>query len=586
MNRKALIIASYRYQDAGLQKLVAPAQDAKALARVLKDPAIGGFEVQSLLNEPLQKVNPAIEIFFAESKRDDLLLLYFSGHGIKDRNGLLYFATSDTRFKTLRTTAIPANLVNEMMRESRSRQQVLLLDCCYSGAFARGMVAKADKSIGTKECFEGRGRVILTASDAMQYSFEGNDIQGEGKQSIFTRFLVQGLETGEADLNSDGVVSLDELYAYTHDRVSDGMPQTPQKWAFDVEGDIIIAHNPKPPEPPAPETSLPQWMLMALESGDYSAQLAVIGELAKLSQGPGNSILAAEAQAKLEQLSQESENPAVRGAAAGALEAPAAGVQKPQQAKVLRFEAPIHLELVYIPAGPFLMGSDPKKDQHAQADEQPQHRAYVEEYHIGRHPVTNAQYATFVKATNHRAPEHWKNGDIPPGKKDHPVVYVSWSDAMAFCKWLSQMTGQSFRLPTEAEWEKAARGSDGRLYPWGDGQPTADLCNFKATGDDTTPVGQYSPQGDSPYGCTDMAGNVWEWTQSLWGSNRDTPDFAYPYNPDDGRENAEASPNELRVWRGGAFLSPWELVRCASRNKFTPNLRDRYLGFRVVLEPR
>jgi len=243
--RVALIIASYQYEDADLRQLVAPAQDAEALARVLADPTIGDFEVQTLLNEPSYKVNRTIEAFFADRKRDDLLLLYFSGHGIKDEEGRLYFATTDTQRKLLRATAIPATLVNDVMRYSRSRRQVLLLDCCYGGAFARGMVAKAGEDIGTRERFEGRGRVVLTASDAMQYAFEGDELTGEGVRSVFTHALVHGLKTGEADLNEDGRISLDELHDYVYDRVTDETPQQrPGKWAFDVQGEIIIARSP------------------------------------------------------------------------------------------------------------------------------------------------------------------------------------------------------------------------------------------------------------------------------------------------------------------------------------------------------
>ncbi len=244
-DRFALIVASYEYEDASLRKLVAPAQDAEALARVLSDLAIGGFEVTTLLNESSYQVNQEIESLFIDRKRDDLLLLYFSGHGIKDEEGRLYFATTNTRRKMLRSTAIPATLVNDVMRSSRSRQQVLVLDCCYSGAFAEGMVAKADREIGTKQRFKGRGRVVLTASDALQYSFEGEEVAGEGVQSVFTRTLIYGLNTGDADLDRDGLVSIDELYGYIFDRISDVTPQQrPGKWAFGIQGDIIIARNP------------------------------------------------------------------------------------------------------------------------------------------------------------------------------------------------------------------------------------------------------------------------------------------------------------------------------------------------------
>jgi formylglycine-generating enzyme required for sulfatase activity len=233
------------------------------------------------------------------------------------------------------------------------------------------------------------------------------------------------------------------------------------------------------------------------------------------------------------------------------------------------------LELVRVPAGEFLMGSDPAKDKSALDNEQPQHRVYLSEFYIGKYPVTNAQYAAFVKATKHEVPKHWKNGRIPSDKENHPVVYVSWRDAVAFCGWLAQQTGQGFRLPTEAEWEKAARGTDGRIYPWGDGPPTAELCNFNNNVGDTTPVGQYSPQGDSPCGCADMAGNVWEWTQSLFRG--------YPYDPADGREDLRAGGS--RVVRGGSFSYNRGYVRCACGFRLEPVVLDRNRGFRPVVVP-
>ncbi len=137
-------------------------------------------------------------------------------------------------------------------------------------------------------------------------------------------------------------------------------------------------------------------------------------------------------------------------------------------------------------------------------------------------PITNAQYLLFVQATGHRAPSHWEDGRPPRGLESHPVVNVSWHDAMAYCRWLSEVTGKSITLPSEAQWEKAARGDrDTREYPWGDDWDP-NRCNNSELGiGDTTPVGIF-PEGASPYGCLDMVGNTWEWTRSLWGR------FGYP----------------------------------------------------------
>jgi hypothetical protein len=252
--RFALIIATSDYQDTGLQQLVAPPQDAEALARILSDAAVGDFQVDILLNEPSFTTNPKIEAFFNDRKRDDLLLLYFSGHGLKDEEGRLYFATPDTQRKSLRTTTIPSTLVHDVMRYSPSKRQVLILDCCFSGAFPRGITYKAGEMIGssidTRERFEGSGRLILTASDSLQYAFQGDEIKGESVHSVFTGAIVQGLESGEADLDQDGEISIDELYQYVHDRVTRDRPQqNPRMWAFDVERRMIIAHSPIPPKP-------------------------------------------------------------------------------------------------------------------------------------------------------------------------------------------------------------------------------------------------------------------------------------------------------------------------------------------------
>jgi formylglycine-generating enzyme required for sulfatase activity len=238
--------------------------------------------------------------------------------------------------------------------------------------------------------------------------------------------------------------------------------------------------------------------------------------------------------------------------------------------------------MVTVPAGRFWMGTDRQRLERAGVgwegwfeDELPYHQVYLPQYGIGRYPVTNAQYEAFVRDTGYEAPLHWDGDVAPQGKRDHPVVYVSWHDAMAYCQWLSERTGLAYRLPSEAEWEKAARGTDGRLWPWGDARPTARLCNFKGNVGDTTPVGRYSPAGDSPYGCADMAGNVCEWTRSI--------DRPYPYRSNDEREAAGG--DEPRVQRGGAFYSTVRYCRCAYRVGSNPLDRDRYFGFRAVLSP-
>ncbi|MBN1890078.1 MAG: SUMF1/EgtB/PvdO family nonheme iron enzyme [Thermoflexales bacterium] len=176
---------------------------------------------------------------------------------------------------------------------------------------------------------------------------------------------------------------------------------------------------------------------------------------------------------------------------------------------------PFEPELVLIPAGEFLMGSDPAKDKQAYDDEKPQHKRHLPDYYMAKTPVTNGQYLAFVEKTGQRALGYWKGGKLPKGKENHPVVNVTWHDAVAYCRWLAEVTGKPYGLPSEAEWEKATRGTDGRIYPWGNDWD-AKKCNTSEGGKKgTTPVVAY-PGGASPYGCLDMSGNVWEWCRTKW----------------------------------------------------------------------
>jgi uncharacterized caspase-like protein len=283
--RLALVIANSQFRDQALRQLHAPGRDAAALTRVLADPAVGGFEVRELIDRPSHEVRREIEVFFANRRRDDLLLLYYSGHGLKSDDGRLYLATIDTERGLPLATTVPAGFVNENMTASASRRQVLILDCCHSGAFASGMVAKGGGSADVREQFEGQGRVVLTASNAVQFAFEGDQVTGEGGRSVFTRHLVRGLETGEADLDGDGHVALAELYDYVYARVVDETPkQLPGMWAFKMEGSLVVARSPRGPRPPGTEEArlAEQYRLgmEALTAGRWEEAADRLGKLA------------------------------------------------------------------------------------------------------------------------------------------------------------------------------------------------------------------------------------------------------------------------------------------------------------------
>ena len=308
MSRKlALIIGNSEYDDTGLARLKSPGLDAHDLAGALGAPEIGAFDdVITLINEAESNVRRAIARFFVNKKPDDLLLLYFSGHGVRDDQGQLYLAVKDTDRALLSATAMPAAFITHQMDASRSRRQVLILDCCNSGAFDRATKSGgAGSSMGTATAFEGvgYGRVVLTASDSTQYAWEGDQVIGEADNSVFTRYLVQGLETGEADFDNDGQISLDEWYDYVYAHVVNDTPrQTPGKWSYKQQGDLIVAKNPKPRAPKSVE--LPPELRQAVESPFMGVREGAVRDLGSLLMG-SNPGLALAARAALQKLAED-----------------------------------------------------------------------------------------------------------------------------------------------------------------------------------------------------------------------------------------------------------------------------------------
>ncbi|PNG19857.1 caspase family protein [Streptomyces cahuitamycinicus] len=288
--RHALIIANDRYTDQGLKKLKAPARDAAALEKVLHDPQIGAFEVEVVHNASADLMRRRIQGFFKDRRRADTLLLHFSCHGLKSESGELYFAASDTEPPLLAATAVPSQFVRSCMSVTRAGRTVLFLDCCYGGAFSRGSSSvRASGDVNVLESFakdepvSGRGWAVITASDSMEYAFEGDELADDSsgpRPSVFTHAVVEGLETGEADLDADGKVSLDDLYEYVYRQVQEQNPhQTPKK-AAELHGELHLAHSRRGrikiaaiPSPPSLQT--------ALNSDDILTRQGAVLELQK-----------------------------------------------------------------------------------------------------------------------------------------------------------------------------------------------------------------------------------------------------------------------------------------------------------------
>ena len=255
------------------------------------------------------------------------------------------------------------------------------------------------------------------------------------------------------------------------------------------------------------------------------------------------------------------------------------------------------LGFVEIPAGPFIMGSRKEGDPDARDEEMPQHTLTLPGYYMARYPVTVAQWQVFVEDSGY-TPE---DADSLQGVPNHPVVWVSWYEALQYCEWLTERLrvweqtpeplkrllrakGWQVMLPSEAEWEKAARGQDGRIYPWGN-TFDSNRANVDETGIGTTSAVGCFPDGASPYGILDLSGNVWEWTRSLWGRDFDKPEYRYPYQPNDGREDLNASNDVRRVLRGGGFFSQSEGRPLCLPRQACPCRRRRQQGVSCCRAP-
>ncbi|MFE6836430.1 caspase family protein [Streptomyces sp. NPDC057705] len=293
--RTALVVVTSTYGDGKLTALRAPPQDAVALAEVLGDPDVGGFDVQTLSDPSCQELREDVEEFFADRTSEHTLLLHFSCHGVKDAAGTLFLATMDTRCDRLASTAVPAEYVSSLMLASRARRAVVILDCCYAGAFERGLLTRADTDAHVGESFQGlnqindtsqRGRAVLAACSAVQSAGEGPHPEDTEtvQPSFFTRSVVKGLRSGDADLDGNGEIGVSELHQYVCDELRELTPhQTPGIWVFGAHGrDLPIARAPARRAGPTP---LPEDLATLVRSPSPADRLWAIEDLESALQG-------------------------------------------------------------------------------------------------------------------------------------------------------------------------------------------------------------------------------------------------------------------------------------------------------------
>ena len=712
MAKVALLIGVSEYQK-GLKALPAAVNDVEAMRRVLVNPEMGGFadsDITVLKNSQTQEIRNAIYKLFANRQKDDLLLFYFSGHGIKDDRGQLYFSSCETYKEygeLVAPSAIAATYLHERINRSRSQRQVIILDCCFSGAIAQGMTVKDDGNVDLQAKLGGKGRAILTSSTSTQYSFE----QENSELSIYTKYFVEGIETGAADKDGDGRISVDELHGYARSKVQEAAPaMTPKFYPVEEGHKILLAKSPQN-DPKLKYRKEVENILLEDEGEIFYINRIYLDELGKklrLSVNETNRIesevlepyhlrleklqrykqalskvkypiseinrsrlkrlqeilnLINEDVATIEKeiiptkqaeyehqqheaqrLQQEKEAEKQRQEAKR-LQQKREAEQQRQEAEKLRqqqarekskspsiiqtqqfeFETAtivnvkpgflgigrsceinrsrktakyfteelgngVVLEMVEIPGGIFTMGAP--ETEKSSNDERPQHQVNVQNFFIGKYPVTQAQWKAVAAQpkVNHdlkSEPSHFK-GD------NRPVEQVSWYDAVEFCDRLSrfvegrlsQDTNRQYRLPSEAEWEYACRA--GSTTPFNFGETiTSELANYDASRtfadeskgeyrQQTTPVGEFPPNA---FGLYDMHGNVWEWCTDSWHIN-------YEGAPTDGSAWVKEERNEndyhSQMLRGGSWYNlP---VGCRSANRNYDNARNdyAYVGLRVV----
>lgn len=635
----ALLIGVGQYaEDSGLPSLQCPTNGIDAVEWLLWDVNIGGFdEVIALPNPDVGTARSRIGEVFGRLAKDDLALFYFTGHGIKDMGGKFYLTTASTKcFADGRLnpgTALEADFIKGVIGGSYAQRKVIILDCCFGAAIADGFLTMDDGGMDVNAQFGGEGWVVLTAATSRNYALEQ---EGE-PLSVYTRYLVEGLKTGAAAPEGQDYISVGNLHDYVRAKVKTAAPtMEPAIFNGHQGSDIVLAKatigDPERRYRQEVEAKIRQGCFrqgqfrpsaranlevlrnqlgltaeraQALEQevlqpyrekqqhiGQYAAALQA--EIAYAFPLDAEAIRELRTLQKRLNLSNDDLRPAIADALHNALHhtAPAPLVNSLlSDVPVCWFEVVtvndegnvvnktiktaeyfredlgdgITLDLVRVPAGQFLMGS-PDSEESRSDDEGPQHRVTVPEFWLGKYPITQAQYQAIMGQNPSRFTENGAN---------RPVEQVSWYDAVAFCEKLSQQTGRTYRLPSEAEWEYACRA--GTTTPFHVGRViNSDLANCEDNyfREQTTAIGQFSPNS---FGLYDMHGNVLEWCTDHWHNN-------YEGAPTDGSAwlSFDESENE-HLLRGGAWLQGSEDCRSASRGRYEPeHILDDGIGFRVA----
>ena len=595
----ALLIGESDYSN-GWPNLNSIPQELEKVETVLK---AQGFKVEKSLNLNASELKARFERFVNDYgyKPNNRLLFFYSGHGYTD-SGQGFLVPTDapnpeTNLEDFLKKSLVMTDITALARKMRAKHVLFLFDSCFSGSvFKAKERPKVPRQISK-----------LANEPVRQFITAGSENQTVPANSTFTPAFVDALEYGLGDLTEDGYITGQELGLYLQNEVPKYTSQTPQYGKISdynlSRGDFVFIVGANA----VPQHQNSQQVAQVSNNISTAEQLAEIERLkrekaeaeAKAREAEAK---AREAEAKARKAKAERERLA-RIAAEQKLKQTTAVAQvpvvslptvlpkpEPQSGKVFRdtlrdgSQGP---EMVWIPAGSFRMGDI---QGGGYSDEKPVHRVSIDRFAMGKYEVTVGEYLRFVKATGKHAPEWMEKGssyNIKTGSnnyykelgsaltnKNHPIVGVSWLDAVAYAKWLSQQTGKKYRLPTEAEWEYAARAGTETKYWWGNniGSNKANCWNSdcKDSFKYTAPVGSFSA---NPFGLYDTVGNVWEWTCS---------EYKGKYQ---GSEQTCKNSASIFVLRGGSWNIYARRTRTASRNLDVPTVRDRFYGFRLIRTP-
>ena len=522
--------------------------DAKAMAGLLERK---GFTVTLMVNGQAGKTQILSELAEKLAKQvgpNDRVLVFLAGHAetktLKGGRQVSHFFPVAGDYGAVTESALNLSTIRELIDAVPAKQVLLLLDGCHSGmSGVPSQSASPAVEAQLRRTMVERSREILTACSPSQQALEASDTG----MSLFASVLIEGLEKGTADLNDDGLIPTSELFTYVDQRMTSivqpkGLVQKPQRWDLNPEKGEFVFLAPKRASPAkadsgaAPAHAVGSMTVTPLEAAGTKPRLKDQKE--------------AEAKAAEKPLSPS-----------GTSTVSHVTVTPPLPEEITGRDG---ASMVLVPAGEFIMGSEKGDD-----DEKPVHRVQVDSFYIDKFEVTNGKFSKFIDAIKGEPPWGFDDKDTPVAHAEQPVRWVTWLDATAYCQWAGK------RLATEAEWEKAARGTDGRQYPWGDEPPTPAHAVFgQKEGSESLPPFSNRDKGKSPSGAQDMAGSLYEWVADWYDDEYyEKTQSQNPRGPFEGTQ---------KVQRGGSYSNNPYRLRASFRTKDNPTEARPNVGFRCA----